>query len=231
MGVWWACPSVLHAQSDAESDAENTAAAVLTPLKGQRVAIYVSRKGIQYSPDLYQPLAGWVYQDDTLGLSEDGLKQGVAVALGEYLRARFNTALGTDSSWFVNGNATAAQALLGRYVPGSPNIGPQTAALGAQTRYLLTVDALALRTIRRKSVYAVSNRIISEHRQVPQGELSLRVYDAQTGRLLADAQVTIDTENMPFTLPYLPTHDHQHFVQRTLNQLLNLALAQVFPKL
>ncbi len=202
-------------------------------LREQGVALYVSQRGIEFSGAYTILFGAYVARQDTLGVMEEDLKRGVSIKLGTFLCDALPRRLGTGPCTFVNADpvlgpafvrASSAPDRLGTRL----NLAALNGLVPAATRYALVVDVMELHSQERTAVYSISNRIVSEKRIARLGRIRLKLYDLQSGALVADADLPYDDERSPHRFAYFRLDDGAAAAEVFFARMFNTALVEVF---
>ncbi len=205
-------------------------------LRGQGVALYVSQRGLEFSGAYTVLFGAYLASKDTLGLLEEDLKRGVSIKLGTFLCDALPRYLGATGCTFVNADAVLGPAFV-RANSGPDRLGTRlnvsalSNLLPSEMKLALVVDAIELHSQERTAVYSISNRIVSEKRTVRLGSIRLKLYDLNTGDLLADANVPYDDERSAHRHAYFSVGDGTAAAEVFFARMLNTALVQVFGQL
>jgi hypothetical protein len=82
---------------------------------------------------------------------------------------------------------------------------------------------------KRPHVYAVSNRLYTEHRTVHTGRVQIRIYDMRDETLLGETEMRYDaSQELPEASPYLPLDRSAAPAEQLLLRLLNPAFTELF---
>lgn len=202
------------------------AAAAQSPLQGEEVAVYLSKKNLDFGPDHYKSFAAFVQQDDTLGLNEESLKLAFTVKAGQYL-TQLMQAQSAPATWFAPERPEVARQLLAQYRPGQP---PATQALAttlAPATYLLAIDSLSFGHEKRRSLIVISNQIVEELRSVEVATMTLRLIDLRTGRTYSYT-ARYDAEKPDNNVYFADWKAEKQPAARLLARLLDTALLQLY---
>lgn len=224
-------PSGLLAQTAGSDDAAETAeATAATPFRNFNAALYVSKSGFVFSSHYHDAFAAFLRKMDTIGLQKEFLKLGMSVRLGNYLKTAFKEDLGVDSTLFINSRETVAAPFIRHHNAGKLG----TDWLREQFtpfRYVLSLDTLRLGTETRRSVFAVSNRIRTERRNVKVARLRLRVWDLASDQGPVNIAFSWDEENSPPAPAHLGLAGRLSPAATFLDRIFNHALEKSFQAL
>lgn len=193
------------------------------------MGVYFSKKKFTYNSAYREPFAAFVQRTDTLGLSDEALKLATSIRLGNYIRNQLAEHSGADTVIFINAIPQAANVMLRTYIPQGFNREKLWQALGRELDYVVVIDLLECSTSLRRSIFAISNRIVSERRTVRQVQLAVKVFRPSGEPIVAAINYDGD-----FTEPARGLfRDASQQVQALefLDTSLNMALASIFARL
>lgn len=147
-------------------------------LAGKRVAVYVSKKGVMFSEQYNKMLGHYLTQQDSLGLSEEEIRQGVSIKLGNDLVALLQEKFKTKQAYFINAMPELARAVIAAG-DGAESLRDAAPLLEAQTDYVLVLEQYYLTGEYRNAVYTISNRMYNERRFAQLAFVTARVYDGR----------------------------------------------------
>jgi len=215
--VLWAMPTLASAQPK-----------VTTPFANKRVAIYLSKKNLTYNSDFQLFMGGFLLGDDSLNLSDESFKLALSIKLGDYWAQTFNQQLGANGCLFVNADPGLGAAFVNNTSSNGLNINNlRPILLDRQIDYVWVIDELQLNTELRKSVYTISNQIITEHRKVKVASISYQLYNVATNQMTANVQSVYDPDKHKTLPPYLVATGPSN-AERYLVQLSNFCLRDMF---
>jgi hypothetical protein len=209
-----------------------TCHAQLTQLAGKRVAVYISKKRLSFTPEFNQLFASYVNNDDSLGLSEEDIKLAFTIRLGTFLTDAFNRELGTDSSYFLNATPGIGQRFVKSYGANPEAIWSQADEFKRlKTDYIFLVDEMQCYTELRKSLLAYSNQLVTEHRRARMVQLKAQIYDVNTHERAAEIDLLFDQEKSRPKAQFLAPEGAAKSANTLLSGVFNLALERLFARL
>jgi hypothetical protein len=189
--------------------------------KGKRVAIYISKRNLNFSEEYYRMLSHYIQVGDTIGLSDEDIRLGVVIKLGNDLARIFKTKMQADTAFFINAMGEFGNLFIKNYQNKRLNfaaIGPQ---LPPSTDYILIIDGLLLTGESRESVYPVSNVIATERRYARLVKIDGRLYDVRNRHMAAGLQQTYDQDTTRhqtfFYRPETEKYPALQFLSRVMN--------------
>ncbi len=226
-GVFLALQS--QAQQTAELPAtQDTARPPANLFRGKNIAVYLSKRNLTFSEEYYKMLSHYVQEGDTLGMSEEDIRLGVIVKLGNDLTRIVHRKMGADSAYFLNGVTELANLFIRHYQARSLNISPLISKMPPRTEYILILDGITLTGEKRDAVYAVSNIIASEKRYVRTARIEGRLYDVKARRMLPGLVFNYDQDLTTYTQQYFRGTDEKYPALQVLSRMLNPFLVQLF---
>ena len=205
--------------------------AQLTQFNGKRVAVYVSKKKLSFTPEFNKIFAAYLSTDDSLGLSEEDLKLAFTIRLGTFLTDAFNRELKTDSSYFLNATPGIGERFVKTYATNPAGIWALQGELQRlHTDYVFVVDQMNCYTETRKTVIAVSNQLVPEFRKARLVRLTAHVYEVSTRAEAASIELVFDQERTKPQAKYLSPDGKAVNATTLLTGVFNLALERLFAK-
>lgn len=174
--LWGSCPLTSVAQP--------------SRLEGQEVAVYFSKKNFSYSAGYHKLLAHYIQQQDSLNLRAEELKLAASIRLGNDFVQFLNARAGTDSAYFVNARPELGEAFIRSYDGNRLYFSGLRRYMPQSTGLILIIDPLTFRSESRQQVASFSNKIFTFNRITRTGQLTLKLFDAQSGDLLRQIEAS-----------------------------------------
>ena len=138
------------------------------PFTGKKIAFYISKKQFQFTNHYLKPLNYFLSLSDSLDLAEEELKTGTVIRLGLLFTQQWKAA-GADSIVFINSEPQLAENWIR-----SGQI-PRPADL-SQFDYVFTFASVNMEATVTNSVFAFSNKLISEKIVTRQGNWKIEAW-------------------------------------------------------
>lgn len=152
------------------------------PLRGKRVAIYLSKRQFEFNDHYLIFLSQFVKSDQGRASTLENLKEQTMISLGEMLEAQLKEATRADSVFFLNRFPGVARKFIKKYDSDRHFLPPLGDALDG-IDYIFVINPMVLGTYKTSAVYSRSNRIMTQSVINKTGSVRIDVYDPRSGEL------------------------------------------------
>lgn len=176
-----------------------TISAQMPDLKGKKVAIYFSKKQFTFDGACLLPLAQFLSASGKPNATSEDIKLHTLIQLGRQMPSQLKFVIGADSVFFLNANPKAAKDFISNY---NDAYGEMNGPLGKEFKrvdYVFVINPMQLGAYKTSSVYAYSNRIITEQQDIFTSRINLDIIDTQTGKVVHSKESCFDERetNLP----------------------------------
>lgn len=160
-------------------------------LEGKTAAVFLSKKHFTFPENYLLLLSQFIKAEEEKRTDVENIKQSTLILLGEFFCGQSEKVLKADSVYFLSEYPDLARQFLDHYSSDPHYLEPLDGAFG-NTDYILVVSPLTLGGYQTSSVYARSNRIITEKIYVKTARMRVDLYDPVTGHLKATFHTCFD---------------------------------------
>ncbi len=181
----------------------------------KKVGILVSRKNLQIDGYQAKYWASYLQINDTIGLSDENLKTAVTIKLGQLLTLWFQKYLNSQEIYFLN-EGKQFETVVKSY--------PfhQKPIIKHPLDYIFCIDQLNLYSIKRKWVFAMSNKLFTEQ----QNKLALKgkiiIYQLEPFLMLKEENYDLDEYHI-HSSP-IPAMEFSYKVEKLFASWINQSL-------
>jgi hypothetical protein len=193
---------------------------------GQSIVLYISTKQLEFTPETYKLLAGFVQESDSLGLIYEELARAVAIKLGNFCIKLLSEKMSITPVIFLNSIPTAAQYWMeNRYNNNFEVTDFQLLIDNKNINFLISIDTFRLHIEPRSYILAESNQLRHQKRNVKILHVCLRKYNLLDLNTPAEMFCLYYDEDQTITPPF-PISENLTAAQ----QLFSLVLGTLFKK-
>lgn len=222
--LWMGSATLAYAQDEQAGREEKTEADSLRApnlFKGKRVAIYISKRNLNFTEEYFRMLSHYIQVGDTLGLSDEDIRLGVIVKLGNDMARIIRAKMGADTAYFINGMGEFANLFIRNYQNKRLNFTPVVPQLPPRTDYILIIDGLLLTGENRESVYPISNVIATERRYAKIVKVEGRLFDVRNRQMAAGLLHTYDQDTTRHQTFFYRADTEKYPALQFLSRVLN----------
>lgn len=157
-----------------------------SPYAGKTIAIFFSLKHFTFSDDYLLPLSQFIKAEEGKEANVEDIRQQTLIILAEQFCQQAASVLGADSVYFLSGQPQMAQSFMEHYRSSDQTLMPMGESL-AGTDLVWVIDPLALGGYQTSSVYARSNRIITEKVIVKTARVESYWFEPRSGAMVSQA--------------------------------------------
>ncbi len=192
---------------------------------GQGIVLYISTKQLEFTPETYKLLAGFVQESDSLGLIYEELARAVAIKLGNFCIKLLSEKMGITPVIFLNSIPKATQYWMENRYNKFQVDDFQLLIDNKNINFLISIDTFRLRIEPRSYILAESNQLRHQKRNVKILHVCLRKYNLLDLNIPAEMFCLYYDEDYAITPPF-PIAENLTAAQ----QLFSLVLGTLFKK-
>lgn len=170
------------------------------------MAVFFSRKHFTFSDHYLLPLSQFIRSGEDKQADVEDIRQQTLIQLAEDFCSQAPRQLGADSVYFLNAFPALAQNFVSHYSSDARSLAAMGEAFQG-TDLILVVNPLTLGGYQTSSVYARSNRIITEKVMVKTAHIEIYLYDPRTGNVLQTYSQCFDERKDKVAQPVYDFHN------------------------